>query len=819
MASHMDLQAVALQELSLPAVLDAVSTFCLTDMGKLATRQLTPHTSLSEAQHALDLVADAIGLLTTGDGIPLEHFPDIHSLLSRSRIVGNFLTAPELLNVHEAMVASRILRRYLASQADAAPSLHELSTRLIDDKVIEKHLTDAIDDTGLVRDTASRELLSIRRDIHSLEQRLRSRIQHLMKKFGEDELLQDEFVTQREGRFVLPLLVQNKNAVNGIIHGVSQSGQTVFLEPAETFELNNELSIMRGREQREIINILTTLTAEIGGISKQLDDAALVLVEVDCILARARYALEFGGVKPVLTEHTDVELDKVRHPLLLHQARHNWDVTASTIPLAQAQQNVVPLSVRIDSVHRGILISGPNAGGKTVAMKTMGLSLAMAYAGIFPLGSCTAPIRRLYTSIGDHQSIDANLSTFSSQIIRLRDILSETDSEALVLIDEICAGTDPAEGGALAAGILDSLLERGSSFVVTTHQSSLKQYALTHDRITNASLAFDDEKMVPTFRFLYGVPGNSYAFDLARTVGLPDIVITRGKQYLGDRHDELETSIAVMQRYREEAEKLKLEAAREHATVIAVRKDYEERSAKLKAQRSTSIQEAKQQAAEILAKANALIENTIREVREQQKAANDIKRTFEQAKTELVAGDKDDASLQAEPVSPQFAVDDTVRIIDTATSGTITAIDERGHAVVDVHGITMRVALDKLEIVQQAKAPTSKKQEPRTGATLVTRPTDDYHADRGTKPPSQTMPVSLTLDLRGQRAEEALKQLEQFVDAAVVRGAPFLSIIHGKGTGVLREVVHQFLERQSSIRSFRLGSIPEGGDGITIVEL
>jgi DNA mismatch repair protein MutS2 len=783
-------------------------------MGAEATRNLSPLADADLLRHKLDQVQEAVDLTMGGDTVPFERFPEVAPLLKRSRIAGNFLTAPELLNVLEAMVVSRVMRRFLREREGAVVSLQRLSERLVDDRLLEKHITDAIDDTGLVRDNASRELLSIRREIHTLEARLRSRLERILKKFGEEELLQDEFITQRDGRFVLPLQVQNKRAVDGIIHGMSQSGQTVFLEPAETYELNNELSLLRGREQREIINILTTLTAEIGSVSYDLEAAADVLVEIDTILARARYAAEYGGLKPTIIDEDDIELTNVRHPILLHQARENRKPETGNHGGQVAHEAVIPLSVRIGGNARGILISGPNAGGKTVAMKTIGLSLSMAFCGVFPIGACQSPLRRIYTSIGDHQSIDANLSTFSSQIIRLRDVMAEVDREALVLIDEICAGTDPAEGGALAAGILDSLLERGSCFVVTTHQSSLKQYALTRDLITNASLAFDEERMVPTFRFLYGVPGNSYAFDLARNVGLPDVVLTRGRSYLGERHDELEESISAMQRFREEAERMKFAAAEDRAAAQKARVDYEERLAQIKAKRTTSLEEARTQAAEILSKANALVENTIREIREQQKNAAEIKREFESAKQALTTSSRATPEQNAEPVDT-WKVGSVARIEGTATSGTILTIDDKGHAVLDVNGMKMRVALDKLEHVDAKKA---RKEERQQRSSPVVAPHQNHERVEARQPDRSEGPA-MSLDLRGMRADEALRSLEVFIDNAIIRNLPFVSIIHGKGTGALREVTHQFLERQGNLRCFRLGTIPEGGDGVTIVEL
>lgn len=772
----------SLDELEIPRLLDAVARYCVSHAGADHVRALRPSMDAIEIQHNLDCVGECTDLLRSGEAIPYERMGDVSGLIARTRIVGNFLSAPDLLLVLEALQTSRVVKSYFHINSGKAPTLDQRCSVLVDDRILEKHITDAIDDTGLIRDNASRELLSIRRDIHELSARLRLRLQRILKKFGEEELLQEEFVTQRDGRFVLPLRVENKRAVEGIIHGVSQSGQTVFLEPAETYELNNELAILHGREQREMIRILTTLTAEVGSVSHEIEAAVDVLTYIDSVIARARFAMSYGGIKPVLTIDDEIELHNVRHPLLALAAKY---------PL----KDVVPMSIRFDGASRGILISGPNAGGKTVAMKTIGLSISMAMMGVFPLGMATLHPRRVMTAIGDHQSIESNLSTFSSQIIRLRDILSHCDHEALVLVDEICAGTDPAEGGALAAGILDSLIERGACFVVTTHQSSLKQYALTRPAITNASLEFDGEHLKPTFTFLFGVPGNSYAFALARTVGMPEVVLERSTQYLGDRHNELEQSIQAIQDFRLEAQKLKLSAAAELARAEQMRADADTRLADIKKKRSTVVEDAREEAREILRKANALVENTIREVREQQKSVSTIKNAFEAERASLTEREVQTSASEQIPDTTPLSIGDVVSIIGTTSTGSILAIDG-ANARIDVNGITFSVPAAKL--VRAAK-----KEKPPVQRNVV----EHLKLDART-----------TLDMRGMRVDEGLRTLEGFINDAIRAGLHQASLIHGKGTGAMRKAVHEYLHEHPQISTFRIGTIHEGGDGITVVE-
>ena len=779
-----DLLETALNELDLHTVLGHVAGYALTEMASERIRGLRPLSDAPFLRADLARVQDMVNLLAASETIPFDRLADVRPLLRKARIEGNFLAATELLSISEALFTSRSLRRFFTEHAALAPNVHAFVEPLVDERMLEKHINEAIDETGVVRDNASRELLSIRREIHDVSARLRLRLQRILKKFGEEEVLMDEFVTQRDGRFVLPVRVENKRVVPGIIHGVSQSGSTVFLEPAETFDMNNELSLLHNAELREVARILTTLTAEVAAHAHSIEQAFEIMMELDVAIARAKYAIDTGGLCPNIHDTHDIELELVRHPILAWQAR-------------TTKHTVVPLSVSFDEQSRGILISGPNAGGKTVAMKTIGLSLTMAMCGIFPLGTVRTNMRRIYTAIGDHQSIDSNLSTFSSQLIRLRDILSWCGPDVVVLVDEICAGTDPAEGGALAAGILESLLERKTNFVVTTHQSSLKQFALSRPSITNASLAFDTTAMKPTFRFLPGVPGNSYAFVLAEAVGIPDVVISRGRAYLGDRHDELEQSITAMQTFRAEAEQAYRQAAEQALKAERVRADYEERLTAIKQQRAKLMQDARAEAADIIQQSRSLVENTIREIREQQRAAAEVKKTFEQGRTDLLAAMA--AETVQEPTTPAgeqaITVGMTVTIDGTSNVGSVLSIDKAKHAAtVDVNGIKFTVPLASL----------------RAGGSVRKERRDEVFM----KFDSRT-----SCDLRGKRVDEAIKDLEYFISDAILGGLTSATIIHGKGTGALRKAVQELFSEHPHIRSFRPGLIEEGGDGVTIVEI
>lgn len=789
--THQHVSELSVQELELQKVLQYIANKCSTEMGAEYTLALRPHTSRQELEQQLHRVDECLALHMRNEPIPFESLRDIRSLLKKSTIEGNYLSAPQLLEVLDALASARQVRRFIEQRMEELPALWDLVSDVADNRLLEKHITDAIDDTGLVRDNATRELQQIRREIHQVSARLRSRLQKILKQYGEEELLQEEFITQREGRFVLPLRVGNKRAVNGVIHGMSASGNTVFLEPAETFEMNNELSLLNGRENRELIKILTTLTAEVGAMASPLHHTVQVLTELDSLISRGTFAADHGGLKPNIVDTGGIELTKVRHPLLSIAA-------AQTIPPSSAA--VIPLSVELTVDQRGMLISGPNAGGKTVAMKTMGLSVTMAMCGIFPLGSCTTGMYRVFTAIGDHQSIDSNLSTFSSQIIRLRDILSHCGPDVLVLVDEICAGTDPAEGGALASGILDSLIERQCLFVVTTHQSSLKQYALSKNNITNASLAFDEQNMQPTFHFLPNVPGNSYAFVLAKNVGLPDIVIERARGYMGDRHTELEDSISIMQKYRFEAEEKAILANAEWGRAEKMRKDYEQRMTEVRERRQKLLDDARTEAQDILQRSQGLVENTIREIREQQRSVQESKQSFETEKQQIQKEIATSKTKSTDVDQVAFEVGMNVVVIGSQNVGSVIAVNnDNQHVVVDMNGIKFSLPFNQVE-------PSGKKPIVKKSVTPV--------SDRIVLSDSHT-----TCDIRGMRVHEALQKIEEFLDAAIVSGLLSVTIIHGKGTGALRKVVRDYVKDHHGVTNYADAHADAGGAGVTIVEL
>ncbi|MCS7177026.1 MAG: endonuclease MutS2 [Candidatus Kapabacteria bacterium] len=779
-----ELVQAALTELEFPKVIQQIASLCLSELGREKVLELRPTTDLEWLQREHGILEEMVRLLRQGVPFPWTPVPDVRRQLRKSTIENAMLLPTELVDVRELLQLSRAVRQELIRQAEL-PLLRALGEQLYQNRLLERHISDAVDETGGVRDAASRELARIRAEMQRVAASLRTRLRRILRRFVEDELAMDEFITQREGRFVVPIRVEHKNHIPGIIHGVSQTGATVFLEPAEIFELNNELALLADAERREIERILRVLTAEVGSCAAELLHSLEILALLDSLYARARYAVLYGGQKPTIAEDGEIVLQQIVHPLLV---------------AARGRSAVVPLDIEFRSTVRGHLISGPNAGGKTVALKSVGLNILLALSGIFPLGYCRTPVLTVLTAIGDQQSIEQNLSTFSWQVVRIRDILQCSGPRTLVLIDEICAGTDPTEGAALASAIIEELLHRQAYFVVTTHQSSLKVFALHREGIQNDSLEFDQARLQPTYRFLPGVPGNSYAFAIAANFGLPESLIRRAEAFLGSRHRELEEGIAAVQALRQQWQQLEREARERAERAQQLLQRYEEQLRHLQQRRTELLGQTRQEVRQLFQQAQSLIERTIREIREQQRPLNEIRQEFLQKREAILQAlsvPEEEPSGVASEVAASFAPGMWVRMEGMQTPGRILELDEhRRMAVVEFDGLKLHVGVEKL---QPAKPP-------REGTA---RPTDDV--------PLVIAPTSV--DVRGMRAIEAISTVDRFLAKALQGNALQVRIIHGKGTGALRQALHQFLATHPAVAEYRLADATEGGAGVTIVTL
>lgn len=776
------------RELEFDTVLEEISKLCNSTKAAEYSLKIKPYNNVEDLKDELDLTEDVIQIFQSGEELPLSGLREIDSSLKKSQIRNAVLDEFELLRIKDNLRVFRLVNNYIYNKSGSLVSLSKIKELIHFNQFIEKHIDDAISDNGEVKDTASKELQSIRRNILSTSDRLRNKLQSILKKTFQDDLLQDDFYTMREERFVIPVKTEFKKQIPGIIHGLSNTGNTVFLEPSEIIDINNSLSILRNDEKKEIYRILSEITEEIGQESEILRATNELITRIDLINAKAKYARKYDGMKPVIVESSEIELKDIYHPLLLKNKN---------------KKQVTPLTISFDTIKQGHLISGPNAGGKTVALKNIGLNLLMAMSGIYTFGYCKTGLRDVFTSIGDHQSIEMDLSTFSSQMKRIKDILDVADPDALMLVDEICSGTDPKEGSALASGILDTTLKYNLKFIVTTHQSSLKTYALNKENIENASLEFDETNLKPTYNFLAGVPGNSYAFNLAESIGLSKLILERAESYLDTKDSEIDRSISEIVNYRKQAEKMKLDAETRLRKAENKQLEYERLVEEIRKNKSDYKLKAQQEANLVLAEANKLVENTIREIQEGKRQLGEVKKEFELKKEEL----KQKVSQPVKKEVVKAKIDnkiekgDTVRIDIYDTPGLVVElVEDNKHAVVEFNGLKFRTELSKLVKV--------------SGKIKKDKSKSNSESSKYFKMGAETR-----IDIRGERVNEAIAIVENFLNDAVIAGLPFLTILHGKGTGALRQAIHEYLKMQSSIKTFRNGTLAEGGEGVTVLEL
>ncbi len=782
----------ALEKLQFSSVLDRIRRYAQSPLGKERVSLCTPSSSRYEILHNHSLLNEMKAILETDDPIPVREFQDIRTDVHRAAIEGNILTGKQLLHILQTLCTSRELRHYMKNRSTEYPHLVELSDNLIADKVLEHHIDGIINEDGEVRDNASQDLQRIRGAIRSVSETLRKRLDRILKSLSSQGMAQEELITTRDGRMVLPVKVEYKHQLSGFIHSASASGATVFIEPAETLEINNELRDYQIREQREIQRILRSITEKIAEKKDQLLTTIDTLAEIDFIYAKANYSVEIIGITPRENNENTIKLIDTRHPLLLHH--HKRD-------------EVVPLSLEIGEEYNTLIITGPNAGGKSVAMQTVGLMCLMYQSGLHIPASDETEIpvfEKIFVAMGDEQSIEQDLSTFSSHLTTLKYIIENANHKSLVLIDEIGAGTDPVEGSAIASSILRYLTDQGMISIATTHHGDLKAFAYKTPGIENGAMEFDQDQLTPTYRFTAGIPGSSYALEIAQRLAFPAYLISRARYFLGGTKSRIEQLLIELeqqsQRYKRELTKLSAEKKR----LEQLTGEYEEKVTSLKREMKALKRGAAEEAKQIVARANAIIEKAVKEIRESQadseltkkwrEEINTFKQEIERQRKE--ATDKPPVESDIAPI----VKGDRVSIGDGKEEGEVlTPVDEEGYTQVLFGSVKMRVHRERL-----TKQTRSAKRE-RPSTSLVTNTMDESY--------------SRTVDVRGLTGDEAVNAVDTFLDRAVLAGYNEVEIIHGKGTGVLRKRINEYLIKHPNVRLSRLGNWNEGGSGVTVVEL
>ena len=793
-----------------------LATYVLSALGEERLEKMRPSRNLDWVRAELERVAALQDAFRFDDPVPLDHVLDVREVLRRAAPEAAYVGPDALLAVRLVAATTRRLKQYFESRKEKYPRLAQSVARITPLHDLEQHIAGIIDDDGAVRDDASPELSRLRKLIIRKQARLRETLMAALRKAVGEGYATEEQPTIRNGRMVIPVRAEAKRKVQGFVQDTSATGQTVYIEPAASLDLNNEVRELEGEERREVERILREATDKLRRDSDALRDNLRVLAQFDLLQAKARLANRLDAVVPQLNDAGLVEIRKGRNPvLLLHFQRLAEKDQA-------AARAVVPLDLTLGGDYNTLVITGPNAGGKTVAMKSVGLLVLMlAYGLPLPVdqASDVSLFDRLLVDIGDEQSIEEDLSTFSSHVANLKRMLHQADARTLILIDEAGTGTDPEEGGALAQAVLERLTHAGARTIATTHHGTLKVFAHETDGVENGSMEFDQQTLGPTYRFRTQVPGSSYAFDIAQRIGLDRRVLDRARKLVGTSKVALEDLIATFEARNQalaarldEAERTLQQAEKEKA-------DYEARLDKLRAERDGLRQQALDEAERIIQDANKHVERTIREIKEAQaekeatKAARARLETFkETVEKRRSTVDKRQRKRQAkraqaghsqQPVAAggSLAAGDQVVLDDGASAAEILEIDD-DEAVIAFGSMRTRVDLGRLRKVGGPR---------RQQVTIrqVQHSPSDMIAVR----------ARAEVDLRGYRVDEALAEVQRFIDEAVAANLSQVEILHGKGTGALRQAIHDYLAASPDVDGFDEAPWNQGGAGVTYVTL
>jgi DNA mismatch repair protein MutS2 len=779
----------AIAKLEFERVRERLLRHASSEPGAELLRALHVETDLHAVRLALQQVTEMKHLLEEEEGLALGDVHPIGPALARSAIEGAILQPKEFLQIVLTLRTARTVRAMLAKRRESSVLLWQISERLSADKVLEFNIDQAIDETGAVKTSASRDLQAVRRSIAEKSEQLRRKLEAILRSVSDLGFSQDEIITTREGRMVIPVKSEHKRNVPGFIHSASASGATVFIEPTETLELNNDIRSLQFQEQREVERILNVLTGQVRERREVLTENLRILAILDFLQAKARYSIEVLGVEPEVGAAGVLRLVNARHPVLL--VNHGRDGT-------------VPLDLELGSSYRTLVISGPNAGGKSVAMKCVGLVVIMAQCGLHVPAADGTRVRMfndMYVDIGDDQSIENDLSTFSSHLKNLKCIVERAGANALVLIDEIGSGTDPAEGGAIAAAVLEGLTRSGASTIATTHHSALKVFAHDTEGVENGAMEFDQSTLTPTYRFRSGAPGSSYALEMAQRLGFPAPVLCQARGHLGEQQSKLDALITNLESSLQRSQAELASATREKTEMERLRREYEGKMESAGREIKTMKQRALEDARGIVEQANAVIERSVREIKEsgaEQRTVKSIRHEVEELR-KIIRADEEDL-LPEVPSSPSLAIAVGAHVtLGTGSDiGEVVAVAPDGKSATVVYGtVKMRVHTSELR--------TASRRRPAAQSPVLS--------------PEKPESVETTLDLRGMTGEEALPRVDKFLDTAILAGLHRVDIIHGKGTGALRKQVTEFLSHHPRVARYRLGEWNEGGTGATIVEL
>ena len=791
----MDFYEKSLNILELPIVLDMLAAEAVTEGGKEACLKLRPSADRLEVKNRLGETSAAKDMMVVRGSPSLSGIKDIRPSLSRADLGGSLNTI-ELLSIARVLQCARLVKGYTSDDKLGKSCIDHLFAALHANRFLEEKITGSIVGEDEIADSASSELANIRRKIRAASARVRDCLQKIISSPSYAKVLQEPIITMRSDRFVVPVKAECKGAVPGLVHDISASGATLFIEPMAAVKANNELRELTAKEKTEIERILAELSADCASHAEDIASDYSYLITLDGIFARAKLSYKLNGIEPELREK-GVVLHRARHPLL-------------------PKDKAVPISLELGDDFDTLIITGPNTGGKTVTLKTIGLLNVMAQCGLhIPAddGSGVPVYRHVLADIGDEQSIEQNLSTFSAHMTNIVHILNECDSNSLLLFDELGAGTDPTEGAALAIAVIEHARKMGAMVAATTHYAELKVYATNESGIQNASCEFDVETLSPTYRLLVGVPGKSNAFAISERLGLSKDIIDDAKARIGVQNASFEATIEKLEQTRALLERDRAEAAKK----LREAEDNAKKAAFLRAELSVRLEKAdekaRREAERIIAEARDTAENTFAELDDMRRRINEDEQAQEvnSARSELRRRlNESQGRLKArEPEKPKeekksardVRPGDTVEIKSMGVKAEVIDINADGTLNLRAGIMNVKLKPDEVYLIE-GHAAKQKKQS----VTLA-----------GSSAPRAA--VSPEIDLRGMESIEAVNAAEQYIDSAVMGKLKTVTIIHGKGTGALRSAVQQMLKRNKAVKSFRLGRFGEGESGVTIVEL
>ena len=783
----------SMQTLELPRVLDMLADQAVTEEGKDKARRLRPETDPVEVTALLAETTAAVEKMVLGGSPAFAGVRPVAGSLQRANMGGS-LNTRELLDIAKVLAAARSAKEYGEGDAEKKTPIDVLFHSLRPNRFLEDKITGSIVGDGELADSASPELASIRRHMRATESKVRDILRRIISS-SQAKYLQESIITQRSGRYVVPVKSEFKNEIPGLVHDLSGSGSTFFIEPMGVVKANNELRELQAKEEKEIDRILAELSAEAASFREDINLDYELLIRLDVIFARAKLSNKMHAMAPGLSTK-GLNLRRARHPLL---------------PPKTAVANDLSLGETFDT----LVITGPNTGGKTVTLKTIGLLTLMAQCGLhIPAGdgSVIKVCKRVLADIGDEQSIAQSLSTFSSHMSNIVGILEETDDETLILLDELGGGTDPVEGAALASAIIDHARSLGAMVAATTHYAELKVYAMTTPGVENASCEFDVETLAPTYRLLVGIPGKSNAFAIARRLGISEEIIQDAAARVDAENVRFEDVLTKLDHQRQEMEKEQRQAAQ-------LRREMEEASAKAQAYRDQLQKEKEKAEASAKAQARAILDDARRTADQVFQELGDMRKKAQKEQNWQKVNDQR-AGLrhklnEAEDklgARPQAAVPpmlrpakkgDTVTILKTGTQASVLSVNKDGVLQLQAGILRITAKQDEVRVVE--------------GETQSQKAAKQYI--RRTEHKLRSLGAKAEVDLRGMTTDEAELTLAQFLDRAMVSNLTQVTVIHGKGTGAVRKAVHAYLKRCKGVASFRLGRYGEGEDGVTIVEL